>query len=288
MKRRLSVAIGYVRDQVQRRVRRLVRRMRILKGRDEYAERRELARKAVPPNREDSHLLSTRGYVDIALDDALAEPLIGASREKLAVADSLPPTPSKAFFSNLLSHEDRTVDSVYIRTALHEETLRMVGAYLGVTPFLESVDLLVSKPLGNGAPAKSQLWHRDRTDAAIVKLFIYVNDVGDEHGPFVFLSKEQSSKVPEYLPHYVSDERMERHAQLSQALTVKGEAGKAFLVDTSNCYHLGSRCEQPRLAYIAYYSSGFGYFPRENAWHLTAEEKARLSRIQQLALGHYD
>jgi hypothetical protein len=57
------------------------------------------------------------------------------------------------------------------------------------------------------------------------------------------------------------------------------------MTDTQACYHLGSRCQEPRLAYVAYYSSGFGYRPREGSWQLPQSARARLSPLQQLALG---
>jgi hypothetical protein len=287
MRHRVGTAVGYLREQVQRRVRKLTRPIRILKGLREYSDRRALARSAHPRNQEDVDRLKAQAYADVSLGEELSRPLIAAGREKLATAGSLPQRGRKAFFSQLLSNEDRSLDGIYMRVALDEEVLRMAASYLGGSPFLEYVQLFFSKPLGGGA-VQSQLWHRDRTDAAILKLFVYINDVGDKNGPFVFLPREQSDKVPKYLPHYVTDQRMERYVPLSRAVTVKGKAGRAFLIDTTNCYHLGSRCREPRLAYVAYYSSGFGYFPRETTWQVTEEEKTQLSRMQKLALGHYE
>jgi hypothetical protein len=285
MRERVGTAVGYVRDQVRRRVRKLARPVKILKGYREYSDRRTLARSVPPANDVDATRLQADGYVRVSLREDLQRPLIAASREKLASAASLPQRGKKAFFSQLLSDEDGGLDDIYMRVALDEEMLRMVAGYLGGAPFLESVELLYSKPI-EGAPVQSQLWHRDRTDAAIMKMFVYISDVGEENGPFVFLAKEQSDRIPAHLPHYVTDERMKKYVALSEAVTVKGEAGTAFLIDTTNCYHLGSRCKQPRLAYLAYYSSGFGYYPRERSWQLTESERARLGPFQRLALGY--
>jgi hypothetical protein len=57
------------------------------------------------------------------------------------------------------------------------------------------------------------------------------------------------------------------------------------MTDTQACYHLGSRCKEPRLAYVAYYSSGFGYRPREKSWKVSQDELSGLSPLQRLALG---
>lgn len=287
MKQQAQVVVGYLRDQFQRRWRRLKRPIRILKAFREYSRRRALAGKSQAAKREERIRLQASGQTEISLREELSRPLIDAAREKLATAKSLPQRRSKAFFSQLLSAEDRGLDDVYMRVALDEELLDIAASYLGGTPFLESVELLFSRPVGNGAPVQSQLWHRDRTDAAILKLFVYITDVGDRNGPFIFLPKQHSGNVPWYLPHYIDDERMERYAPVSEAVTVKGKAGTAFLIDTANCYHLGSRCEEPRLAYVVYYSSGFGYYPRESSWDVSDDEKARLSETQRLALGAY-
>lgn len=287
MRQRIGAAVGQSREQVQRRARKLARPMRIARGHREYSERREVARSSLPQNQQDLAKLRTQGFVEVSLAEELRAELISTSREKLASAESLPQRGKKAFFSQLLSAEDRELDSVYMRVALNEEMLRMVGAYLGGAPFLESVELLLSKPLTDDGPARSQLWHRDRTDTAILKLFVYINDVEEQNGPFVFITKDESKKVPEYLPHYVPDLRMEHYVPLSRAVRVNGEAGTAFLVDSTNCYHLGSRCQEPRLAYVAYYSSGFGYFPRETEWDIAAQEQDALSKRQRLALGQF-
>jgi hypothetical protein len=56
------------------------------------------------------------------------------------------------------------------------------------------------------------------------------------------------------------------------------------MVDSENCYHLGSRCSEPRLAYVAYYDSGFGFRDRERDWKDVADG-TQLTELQQFALG---
>jgi hypothetical protein len=162
--------------------------------------------------------------------------------------------------------------------------LKTVARYFGVAPFLESVDLLYSKPVA-GPPAASQQWHKDRTVRRIIKVFVYINDVTPRNGPLSLLPRQQSSKVPEYLYHYVSDETMARHAPLSKTVALTGAAGTTIMIDSETCYHLGSRCEEPRLAYIAYYTSGFGYRHRETNWQLPSTAASTLSPLQRFALG---
>jgi hypothetical protein len=208
--------------------------------------------------------------------------LVGASRQKLAGAHSLPQSRNKAFFSQLLDLSDLGLDAPFMRFALDERLLATTARYLGVAPFLESVELLYSKPV-QGEPAQSQQWHRDRTDRRIIKVFVYASDVTPRHGPLSLLSRTDSDRVPERLFHYVPDQQMARYVDPSRTISLTGAAGTTIMIDTQSCYHLGSRCQEPRLAYIAYYSSGFGYRPRERSWK--AQGTSGLSVLQRLALG---
>ena len=171
-----------------------------------------------------------------------------------------------------------------MRFALDERLLSSVARYLECLPFLQSIELLYSKPLGN-SPVASQLWHRDRRDLAIIKVFLYATDVEMENGPLTMLSLEQSRQVPDYLPHYLSDEQLGRYADLRQAVPLTGPAGTTWMVDSENCYHLGSRCQKPRLAFVVYFDSGFGFRDRERSWP-PVETTANLSQMQRYALGH--
>ena len=213
----------------------------------------------------------------------LVRELVDASRRKLAEAEALPQRGNKPFFSQLLSAADRTPASVFLRFALDEQLLKLVAAYLRCAPFLNSVELLYSKPMGAG-PMASQLWHRDRRDLAIIKVFVYATDVEPANGPLTMLSKEESRKVPEYLPHYLDDEQVGRYASLDKAAALTGPAATTWVVDSENCYHLGSRCERPRLAYVAFFDSGFGYRPRESNWRALAPA-ADWTPLQRYALG---
>ena len=216
-------------------------------------------------------------------DATLVSELVSSAQGKLAAATALPQRGNKPFFSQLLSSSDYGVTAPFLRFALHEPILTAVARYLHCAPFLQSVELLYSKPLPN-QPSASQLWHRDRRDLAIIKVFVYASDVAFANGPLTMLPKAESRRVPEYLPHYLSDEKLSHYAPLDRAVSLTGPAGTTWMVDSENCYHLGSRCSEPRLAYVAYYDSGFGFRDRERDWTDVAAG-AQLTELQQFALG---
>lgn len=281
----MSVSLkSYVRDQVRRNTERFSRPLRIARGYGEYQERRRVA-DAVPLSAcYDVMTLQAEGHLRIEPPSVLVSELVTASREKLTNVGSLPQSRNKAFFSQLLSASDLGLDQPFLRFALDERLLGTTARYLGVAPFLESVELLYSKPI-EGQPAQSQQWHRDRTDRRIVKVFVYAVDVTPRQGPLSLLSRSDSARVPERLFHYVPDKQMARYVEPGRTVALTGPSGTTIMTDTQACYHLGSRCQEPRLAYIAYYSSGFGYRPRERSWQVPPSARSGLSPLQRLALG---
>jgi hypothetical protein len=269
------------RDLVRRRLDRSSRPLRILTGRREYARRRAVARELTGGF--DIAPLERTGYTQVHPDPDAVGSVVAASTQKLADAQALPQRGNKPFFSQLLGPADHTPDSVFLRFALDDTLLTTVARYLRCAPFLNSVELLYSKPLGNANTA-SQLWHRDRRDLAIIKVFVYATDVGMEHGPLTVLPLADSRKVPEFLPHYLTDAQIGRYVPMEHVTVLTGPAGTTWMVDSENCYHLGSRCEQPRLAYVAYYDSGFGYRPRETNWARLVPNSG-WTLLQRFALG---
>lgn len=275
---------SYAKDRVQRYRERLSRPLRIARAYKEYTTRRSLAADLGAADSYDVAGLTERGYLPISPPQDLLSQLVSEGQRTLAATQSLPQYRNKPFFSQLLSGKDQDLSSVFLRFALDEKILRTTARYFGVAPFLESVDLLYSKPAG-GPPAASQQWHKDRTDRRIIKVFVYITDVSPRNGPLSLLPRAESSRVPEYLYHYVSDATMAKHVPLERMVALTGPAGTTIMIDSEACYHLGSRCEEPRLAYIAYYTSGFGYRHRETNWNVTPEHASRLSPLQLYALG---
>jgi hypothetical protein len=275
---------SYVRDQVRRNAERLSRPIRIARGFGEYADRRRLAHEVESGRTYDVSALRRDGYLAIKPPGDLIEGLVTGARQKLEQAASLPQSRGKAFFSQLLGPEDLRLDGVFLRFALQEDLLSTIAQYLGIAPFLESVELLYSKP-AQGPPAQSQQWHKDRTDRRIIKVFVYATEVRPENGPLSLLGRSDSEKVPGFLFHYVSDNSMAKYVDLSRTVVLTGPPGTTLLIDSQTCYHLGSRCQEPRLAYVAYYSSGFGYRGRETKRTLDPGEITSLSSLQRYALG---
>jgi hypothetical protein len=66
-----------------------------------------------------------------------------------------------------------------------------------------------------------------------------------------------------------------------------GPPGTTLLIDSFGCYHKGSNCQEPRLAAIIDFDTGFGYQKRRGAWKFPEEKMNSLSSLQKLALGDF-
>jgi hypothetical protein len=196
-----------------------------------------------------------------------------------------PKSTGKVFFEEMLSVADLKRLPAFLETALNESALASIIRGMGMVPHLESVDILASTRKGDKLTA-SQLWHYDVNDERILKLFVYLEDCFTQNGPFTFISAGRSQQVSGMLGHYVPDDRIAVHVPRDQWQIVEGPAGTAFFIDTGRCYHFGSRCELPRYAYIATYSSGLKFMKRANIWaDVLGERAAALSPLQRTVCG---
>jgi hypothetical protein len=192
----------------------------------------------------------------------------------------------KAFFEEALATSDLQKYPALLDMALEPRLLSTVMRGMGLVPHLESVEIYISRPNTSPGLQASQLWHRDVNDAAIVKLFVYLNDVGEPNGPFTFIPARASSQVPHGPDHYMPDAHIDTRLGRGEWRKVEGRAGTAFLIDTHRCLHFGSRCTEPRIAYISTYSSGGKFGDHARKWQeILGGRAAQLSDMQRTVCG---
>lgn len=254
------------------------------KGQAELARRQELAATVQPGDCLPTTRLKEFGYSPIQCDPALTQAFVAHCQRRLQTTQEFKQRGSKAFFSQLFVEEDYRLDGPIMQFVLNERLLKTISTYLGSAPFLQSAELLYSRPMP-GPLKTSQMWHRDRLDEMVMKVFVYCMDVGPDNGPFTFIPKDLGQKVPEWHFQYIKDEDMRKHVPDSEVQTLLGPTGSTLLIDSYGCFHQGSRCKEPRLAAIIDFDTGFGFQERRGCWKVSAEEKARLTPWQQQALG---
>jgi len=128
-----------------------------------------------------------------------------------------------------------------------------VSAYLN-GPFVLTALRLWWSPV-NDSTLSSQMYHLDEEDTSQLKLIINISDVKQDHGPFTFLTSEQSDKV---LNDYSISKRRYTDDEIKKSLSdyqhesIIGPPGFGGFVDTSRCLHFGSRNnKEDRLVFMA-------------------------------------
>lgn len=193
----------------------------------------------------------------------------------------------RKFWSQIQRPEDLRPDSVFVRFALQPNLVKLAAAYLKMVPYLSSVQALVSFGTECGQQGQwteSQLWHRDYHDTKTLRMWLYLSDVSTpEHGPFTYLPAGYSRQVKNtFFPRRISDEAMDQSGIAKHAQPVYGNRNTPFYIDTTRCYHLGSRVAlgERRIAYLATFNTHASVYPFYNG----IKVEGQLSPLQKLLL----
>jgi hypothetical protein len=201
---------------------------------------------------------------------AAADPVVAAGNALLDAAghDELVARASKGGFiaQDILPESALELDSPYLRFALSDDVVRAVTRYLGLVPILTSIEVWYS--LYNArAPKSSQLWHLDIADTTQVKVWIHLNDVGPDSGPLTALDATASDTLGDRIGYdfkegyRVPDEQVDELAG-DELVRFEGPAGTVDFIDTSRCFHFGSRVEAsatPRRLYVAQFLTPYAF-----------------------------
>jgi hypothetical protein len=180
---------------------------------------------------------------------------------------------NKVFLTNYLTEDDLSNYRSFINMATSDAMLTIVADYLGFIPVLSEIALWYSAASDHKVPASSQLYHLDNADTSQVKIFILLDDVDDNGGPFTFLGSRDSERVVDKT-NYGNKRNVERlHDKVvydivssSNAVRCSFNAGSMAFVDTSKCLHFGSRCldRSRRVIMLQYLSPCRADFRKNN------------------------
>jgi hypothetical protein len=196
---------------------------------------------------------------------------VDAARTKLAAREQsgIEWSKKKSFLTrDMVEPEAETLGSPFVRFALDPAILGPVCDYLGVLPVLRYVDVWYSRHVP-GPATKSQLWHCDNAEVSQVKVFVHCSDVEPTSGPLTVVNASTSRRLMRELDYEfkgpksrVGDEVMDDKAPPAERARFTGQAGTAVFVDTSRCFHLGSRVSEegpPRLVTIFQYVTPWAF-----------------------------
>jgi hypothetical protein len=141
--------------------------------------------------------------------------------------------------------------------------LKVAADYMGQVPLLSrtrppGVRIVESSskhdPEADGPYRDSQLYHLDHHDHPLLYVIVLVRDIGPESGPFTFLPASASERVASATgygrrgrPYRFTDDEVYEHVSPDQAITMEMPRGTVLFLDSSRCFHFGSRdCTVPR------------------------------------------
>jgi hypothetical protein len=151
---------------------------------------------------------------------------------------------------------------VYARFALHDRILQIANAYLGMYTRLRYFNIWHTFAK-SGPPRQSQLWHRDREDRYILKVFAYLSDVDEGAGPFTYAAgthaKGNIRRTPEFFleggVQRTTDDQMARVVPTDQWIKAKGVRGTIVFADTRGYHKGGLATDRDRVMYTCMFTS---------------------------------
>ena len=148
----------------------------------------------------------------------------------------------------------RVRESVIYKYAAHPAVLKIVSDYLGMFPILNKINLLLSTN-DRLQENSSQFPHLDPIDFKIAKIFLYVNDVDEDTGPFQIMRADASDEIQlkyRYRFGRLTDEQMFDVVGKENLHVCVGPKGTANFADTCRGFHFGSRPAPKQRKLIMY------------------------------------
>ncbi|HEY6507853.1 MAG TPA: hypothetical protein VIY56_07550 [Vicinamibacterales bacterium] len=171
----------------------------------------------------------------------------------------------KQFLVNLLEPDSVTPDHPLVRLSLRSDLLEGISVYMRTVPLLRSIQVFYSGAAERDLTS-SQLYHCDADDGRQLKIFVLCSDVARPNGPLTILDADRSQRVRQAVGYgyhqRLTDEQVEKVVGNHQPFELVGSPGAVCLVDTSRCFHYGSRVEPgaaPRLVAMVQYLSPFAF-----------------------------
>ncbi|GJL54489.1 MAG: hypothetical protein NPIRA02_16210 [Nitrospirales bacterium] len=148
----------------------------------------------------------------------------------------------KPWRRNLLYSTDFNEHTELLQFACSNEVLAIVSTYLGTIPEIGNIQLWWTQV--NDATESSQLFHIDQEDFRQAKMFVHVTDVDHSSGPFTLVKAKAARNIERRAAspyNRISDDEVMTLCSTDAVIPLIGPSGTAAFVDTSRCYHFGSR-----------------------------------------------
>jgi hypothetical protein len=195
-----------------------------------------------------------------------------AELDKLrSLADDTAKVGTKAFNVELLGGKPMfELTSVFARFALQQALLNIANAYFGMRVKLRYYNVWYNFATRSEA-RESQLWHQDREDLQILKVFVYLKDVDENTGALSYAPRtHRKGALCDAQPEFFLEQRVQRSTDDQMAAAVPsdswiracGRAGTVVFADTHGFHKGGEVREGDRLVYTVMFTSAASDSPK--------------------------
>jgi len=184
-----------------------------------------------------------------------------------------------------------SLDNPFVRLSLDTTVLDIMNSYMQMWSKFYYYMLGQTAPVLPEVPAQaSQRWHRDFEEIRMCKMFIYLSDVTEESGPFVYIRGSHlggpwRSVFPQKPGKgcYPPDGGVEKKIPKSTQLICTGKAGTIVFADTTGLHRGGYGKAGGRIMFTAGYNSSAALGRRR--YHMPADQTTlkKLPLVAQFA-----
>lgn len=171
---------------------------------------------------------------------------------------------SKTFNLEALGSEPTfDAEDIFARFALNNTLLNIADAYFRMRAKLRYYNVWYTAASASAA-RESQLWHFDREDNYILKIFLYLDDVDEGSGPFTYaLGTHRKGQFRSIVPEYFLEGGVRRTTDEQMAVVFPrknwrkciGKKGTIIFADTRGYHKGGEARTKDRLMYTCMYTS---------------------------------
>jgi len=164
----------------------------------------------------------------------------------------------KPFLQNILPEDELERHPAFLDFATSPELISAIAEIFGYLPQLSGlpptgVRVMESStrfdPTPEGPWRSSQLYHLDYHSTPTVYVLVALKDTAPDDGPFTFLGAAASKRVVagiDYgrrgVPYRLEDDEVMAHVSSDEVNEFSVPAGTVLIVESSACFHFGSRC----------------------------------------------
>lgn len=212
-------------------------------ARRRHAVRLERYRSQLPTLTTDNALVETLDQhgVAVARLDQLRVPGMDAIKQgALRWVDALAERPADGASELFLTHAELVDELAIWRWGLSHQLLDLAERHIGLPVTYHGA--FANRQVADGATVGTRQWHRDIEDRRMLKILVWLNDVGSDGGPFTFIPADVSDRIARELRYaggYVDDETVLRLASNESVRIATGPQWTAVVVDTARVFHRG-------------------------------------------------